>query len=185
MIKRFQTITDKDHGNCMQAAIASLFEEELDKVPNFREFESWFPPMRNFIDSRGYEYQGTRHNKIFSRLLAPTDGCFKEIKWHIPSTIFEDCLAKNEGTQGYISKRGLHHKDGKGQSYFYASVLSPYFFNWKTLSMHAVIIDKNLNIVHDPNPEYADIKQYPLAEVLGHNGIIDIMLLNPKREVIV
>lgn len=41
MKKVFQTIVDKDHGNCMQAVVASLFELELDDVPNFIEMESW------------------------------------------------------------------------------------------------------------------------------------------------
>ena len=164
MKRVYQTITDRDNGNCMQAVIASLFDKELPEVPNFIEHESWFPPLRTFIEERGYEYCGVKHNKTHSRLLAPTGGCFKGVKWHNPSIITKKCLYEHEGIGGY----------------FDASVLSPHFFDWKDHKRHAVIIDKDFNIVHDPNPEYNDIKQYPLQNILGYNGVIDVTIINPK-----
>ena len=39
---------------------------------------------------------------------------------------------------------------------------------------HAVLIDNNFNIVHDPNPNYKGILKYPLADILGYNGIIKV-----------
>ena len=39
MTKAYQTIIDKSHGNCMQAAVASLFDKKLEEVPNFIEMK--------------------------------------------------------------------------------------------------------------------------------------------------
>lgn len=59
---------------------------------------------------------------------------------------------------------------------FYAGVRSPKF--WKEGGgTHAVIIDKDFNIVHDPNPLYKDIESYPDADILGYNGIIDVAII--------
>ena len=40
---------------------------------------------------------------------------------------------------------------------------------------HAVIIDKNFNIVHDPNIDYKG-EPKPLAKELGYNGVIHVVL---------
>lgn len=40
MIKVYQTMVDRGHGNCMQAVIASLLEKPLEEVPRFLEQES-------------------------------------------------------------------------------------------------------------------------------------------------
>lgn len=165
MIKKFQTDTSKGSGNCMQAAIASLLEKDMDEVPNFAEFEDQFPLLKELIEGEGYKYEGTLHNKNWSSLLAPTGGCFEDVKWYRPSIISDRYLHRQEGVQGY----------------FYAGVLSPHYFDWKDIGTHAVIIDKDYNIVHDPNPEYANIKQYPLADILGYSGVIDVFLINPKE----
>ncbi len=47
-----------------------------------------------------------------------------------------------------------------------------------TSCTHAVIIDKNYNIVHDPNHNNEGLSSYPMAEELGYNGIINIYLIN-------
>ena len=39
-----------------------------------------------------------------------------------------------------------------------------------------MLVDKNLNIVHDPNPEYQDVK-YPLTDEIGNNGILEIWVI--------
>jgi hypothetical protein len=64
---------------------------------------------------------------------------------------------------------------------FFASVLSPKYFNYTSgfTATHAVLIDKDYNIVHDPNPAYQEILNYPLANLLGYNGILDVYLINP------
>lgn len=165
MKKVFQTITDRGHGNCMQAAIASLFDLELDEVPNFIEYENWFEPIKLFLAERGYKFNGMIHSKNFSLLSTPTYECFHEKKWHKPSVMTPKKLYKHEGVNGL----------------FYASVLSPRFFNYESgfTATHAVIIDKDYNIVHDPNPAYQEILNYPLAELLKYNGIINVDLINP------
>jgi len=166
MKKVYQTIVDRGHGNCMQAAIASLFEKDLDDVPNFIEFESWFSPMYKFLIKNGYDYHGMLHNKNHTILNTPSHECFNELKWHRQSIMTPKKLYKEQGVNGL----------------FYAGVLSPKYFNWSDQTTHAVIIDRDYNIVHDPNKEYNDKKfrQYPLTSLLGYNGIIDVMLINPK-----
>jgi hypothetical protein len=41
-------------GNCLQAAVASLLELELDEVPHFIEYEDWLERLRDFCLARGY-----------------------------------------------------------------------------------------------------------------------------------
>ena len=166
MIERFQTDTSRGSGNCMQAVIASLLEKNMDEVPNFAEFEDYFPLMHSLIEKDGFEYAGVLHNKVHSNLIAPIGGCFEKVKYYGPSIMSDRYLHRQGGVQGY----------------FYAVVLSPHYFDWKDLGCHAVIIDKDYNIVHDPNPEYADIKQYPLADILGYSGVVYVHLINPREE---
>ncbi len=165
MIKVYQTIIDKGHGNCMQAAIASLFDKELDEVPNFIEHDGYFKPLHKFIDGIGYSYEGMLHNKKYTQLWTPTHFCFKEKRWHAPSIMTPRKLYKDEGVNGL----------------FYAGVLSPKFFKWSDPITHAVLIDKDYNVVFDPNPGYEEILEYPLTDILGYNGIIDVLLINPKK----
>lgn len=167
MIKTYQTIIDKGHGNCMQAAIASLFNITLEAVPNFIEYkDGWFSPLWEFLQSQNYSYQGMLHNKNYSKLLHPTDDCFKVINYHKKSTLTLTNLKNETGVNGL----------------FFASVLSPKYCNLNDgfHSTHAVIIDKKCNIVHDPNPEYNSILKYPLADLIKYNGIIDVFIINPK-----
>lgn len=167
MIKIYQTIVDKGHGNCMQAAIASLFNTKLEDVPNFIEFKDrWFSEMHKFINKNGYHYDGMLHNKNYTIVSTPTHHCFNKPSWHKSSIITPKKLYKEQGVDGY----------------FFASVLSPKYFNWSSgsTSTHAVLIDKNYNVVHDVNPGYKDIFMYPMAELLKYNGLIDVFLINPK-----
>lgn len=162
----FQTIVDKDHGNCMQAAMASLFDLPLDAVPHFLECgDQWFSVMNEFIKSRGFEYNFMLHNKRYITLYSPTFECFKKPKWHKKSIITPKRLYKEPGVNGY----------------FYAGVLSPNNFDFKDkiIHTHAVIIDRDYNVVHDPNPAYKDILGYPLGSLMGYNGIIDVYIINP------
>jgi hypothetical protein len=160
----FQTVIDKGRGNCMQAAMATLFDKNLDEVPNFIEYESFFSPMYKLITDNDCEYHGTLFNKNFSKLLHPIDDCFKKVKF-----------SKNYA----LSKERLYREKGVG-GYFYASVLSPKYFKWNDMVFHAVIIDRDFNIVHDPNPGNQNILSYPLSGFLKYNGIIDVFLINSK-----
>lgn len=54
MKKVFQRKVTKGDGDCMQAVCASLFELEIDKVPDFIEEEYWFTKMIDFYKERGF-----------------------------------------------------------------------------------------------------------------------------------
>ena len=52
----YQTIFGLPHGNCLQAAVASLFELELDDVPNFMERgDDWEKCFERFVLERGLQ----------------------------------------------------------------------------------------------------------------------------------
>lgn len=118
----FQTIVDKDHGNCMQAVIASLFDLPLEEVPNFKAISddgktNYFMEMMKFYRSRGY-----------------SDLC---------------CINKRDDLgKGTELLRKVAKLDGGVNGYIYAGVPSQTFDGVG----HAVIVDLDLNIVHDPNP---------------------------------
>lgn len=68
---------------------------------------------------------------------------------------------------------------------FYASVFSPKYYKEEDgfegyQITHAVLINKNYEIVFDPNPNYKDLKKYPASEQLGYNGIKTVYLFAPK-----
>jgi hypothetical protein len=114
MKKIFQTIIDKDHGNCMQAAIASLLDLELNEVPNFIEFKNDFNNTTiGWLSKKGY---------------SPT------------------YIHKYRHDEEMLKRIALF--DGGVNKYFYAIVPSQ---TYKDTS-HAVVVDINLNVVHDPNP---------------------------------
>ena len=122
MKKVFQTIVDKDHGNCMQAAIASLFELELDDVPNFIEA------------GRNANYDLFRF--LWSKNLEPTS------------------IAKNRRNRTTEFLKEIAKFDGGINGYFYAIIPSQTFKD----GYHAVVVDSELNIVHDPNPNQKGLK---------------------------
>ena len=81
-----------------------------------------------------------------------------------------------------MTPKKLYREEGVN-GYFFATVLSPNYFTLTNyLAAHAVVIDRDYNIVHDPNPSYKNIKGYPLRKLLGYNGIIDVFLINPKKK---
>ena len=114
MIKVYQTIVDRGHGNCMQAVIASLLEKPLEEVPHFLEQESWFSPLRSFVMNNDCDYDGMIHNKYYTQLWQTKFDCFKKPKYHRPSL---------------MSSKRLYREEGVNE-YFYASVLSPNYFSW-------------------------------------------------------
>lgn len=164
MIKIYQTIVDKGHGNCMQAAIASLFEVPLESVPNFIEFkDKWFLSFYNYVQERGYSYDGCLYNYNRYRIINKREGN--------PTAKLRNKLYKIKNEIGV-------------NGYFFASVYSPKYYNVndKPPTTHAVIIDKNYNIVHDVNPENKNILNYPESKKLKYNGILNIYLINPVSE---
>lgn len=40
----YQTLFEKGQGNCLSAALASILEWELEDIPNFSLYKSWFYP---------------------------------------------------------------------------------------------------------------------------------------------
>ncbi|MCX6282380.1 MAG: hypothetical protein NTU51_10495 [Bacteroidetes bacterium] len=137
MKKVYQKVIDKNTGDCMQAVIASLFEVELNDVPEFIKLgEHWFWMMRKFFSDHGYPHLGyiNRGMGIGTKLLKR--------------------VAKfDRGINGYL----------------YASVLSQ---NFADGCGHAVVVDTDLNIVHDPSPNQSSMCLTP-------DDILDIMVTKP------
>lgn len=139
MKKVYQTIIDEGHGNCMQAAIASLFELNLEDVPHFLEAgDNWW--------------------KDFDRI-------FKEQTGNDPTYINR---RQDEKIDGVLNAARL---DGGINGYFYASVKSRTFPDVN----HAVIVDTNLNVVHDPNPNGKALSLTP-DDILGIYITKDIII---------
>jgi hypothetical protein len=142
----------------MQAAIASLLDLSLSEVPNFIDMgEDWFEQYVQFLQQHNCDFEGTLYNP------------------------------RNLGYWGEDDLVKLQTMDGVN-GFFFASVYSPKYFNPATFTepdtrrvTHAVIIDKDLNIVHDPNPAYSGIKQYPLHEFLGYNGVQHVHMIEKRK----
>jgi hypothetical protein len=154
--KVYQTIFCNKKGNCYAAILASLLDLDLEEVPNFAEADNWDEAVESFMLKHGYEYayytvNGKRREDYKNKFF-----------W------FEKELPQ------YLSING----------YYDAIVYSPGFFDQDKYdndpeyspSCHAVVVDKDFNIVHDPNPNYAGIEKYPLADTIGYNGIIGVVL---------
>ena len=163
MNKIYQRITDPVHGDCMQAAIASLFDDTYENVPPFIELgKNMSKAFDQYIDSKGYYLQKQLHNDKFQMLMNPTDECIEKPRFNKKYVL--DKLNLNAGVNGY----------------FYCIVLSPKYFSWQSMGTHAVLCDKDLNIVHDPNVAYKNILAYPLSSLIGCNGIIGLYCFAKK-----
>ena len=120
----------------MRAVVASLLEVELDEVPDFVHFDNRkdtnsYYEMYKFLKQKGYHCGviNPRRKYVNHRLYKPNR---KAIAFVI------DCLKVDGGIGGY----------------FYASVPSQTF---KDVT-HTVVIDSDMNIVHDPNPNQKCLK---------------------------
>lgn len=153
MKKVFQQNTTKDHGDCMRAVVASLFEDDIENVPNFIELpaETWWHEFLNYTSNKGYIFRGLRYNPIQFN-TTPEDLSLETIK-------------SSEGINGF----------------FYATVFSPKHNPNGDLDgiLHAVVIDKDFNIIHDPNPNYKDLKEYPKHD--KYNGILFVKIFEKDR----
>lgn len=132
MRKILQTVIDQEKGNCMQAAIASLLDLDLKSVPNFIE--------------HGLEANGMMYDFIKERTGV----------W--PCVVLRGVPAsKQEYLATYATLEEMAKHDGGHNGYFYASVLSQTFKH----VTHAVIVDTDLRIVHDPNPNQKALDLLP------------------------
>lgn len=163
MRKVYQKIIDPKHGDCMQAAIASLFDDEYENVPAFIDHKNMGILFDEYLESKGYKVESVLHNRGWNMLMHPTADCFSEKNYYEPHILKPENLT--DGVNGY----------------FYCSVLSPKYFSWQHMGTHAVICDSKLNIVHDPNKDYGSIKSYPLDSVIGCRGIIGLYNIVKKR----
>lgn len=126
MKKVYQTIVDSNNGNCMQAVIASLLEKELDEVPHF--LENYYK-RENGGDVEDHEI----HDIIY---------LWKHGYRHLI------CFTKHSLRGSKLTMTEVAKLDGGMDGYFYACVPSQTF---KDIT-HAVIVNTNLEVVHDPNP---------------------------------
>lgn len=149
----FQTIICPEKGNCMQANYASLFELDLEDVPNFALWWSDNPPDKRHWSQVQYDFLDSL-------------GCYT-------SDILYNPVRKPKLVKDY-SLNELENMPGMG-GYFYAAVYSPAYHQiGKT---HAVIIDRYFNIVHDLNPNYLGKVSYPKANMIGFNGVFQVNII--------
>ena len=146
----------------MRAAFCSLCEiADINSVPNFIDFgDEWYEKLNESIEKAGYKLNDEvpfLYNPKLYLLENPTGYCFKG---------YEKCAK-------HLSFESLGKYDGVG-GYFFASVYSPLLFKYNDWTCHAVIVNKNFQIVHDPNKKNEGIKFYPFAGLIGYNGIRDI-----------
>ncbi len=152
MKKVFQTITGSE-GNCIQAGLASLTGIPLEEC--FHAFDHPDDDMWGIKLVNWLDSKGYSYSATLYNAINKEDVCTLEN------------IKIMEGINGF----------------FLAGVYSPSerLNDDGSLSEHAVIINKNFEIVHDPNHAYKDIKVYPQAEKLGFNGIVDIWIINKKE----
>jgi len=160
MKKVYQTIMDPKKGNCMQAAYATLFNLELDQVPNFILYEDrWFGVLWEFLKTQGVLYSYSVNNNRAFDVMGDSSGDTAKKKDRFPE------IKKREGVNGLYA----------------AVVFSPRYFdmNAKVLVSHQVLIDSDFNIVFDPNPQNKGIFKYPLADEMGYNGVKSVEFYEP------
>jgi len=65
----YQTIINKENGNCLSACIASLLELPLEGVPNFSEREDWYNHLDEFLEQFDLEWFQLKYSKQTEYLL--------------------------------------------------------------------------------------------------------------------
>lgn len=155
----YQTDFSNGSGNCLQASLATLLDLPLESVPHFRVMDGWFATMFSWLRENGYEYHGAIRNP------------------------------RNLGGWGEDKMKTLGEKSHGVNGYYLATVYSPNlsdFGLWKTrsgnVSTHAVVIDVDYNIVHDPNPAYKDLFDYPLEHWLDYHGVIEVWMIERRTD---
>lgn len=113
-----QTIVHKRRGNCMQAAVASIYELPLEKVVNFIEHGyKWHDVWLDFHKKLGYTWW------FYS--------VWPEDERRDLEAVLKDTLLINDSIYAVVKSRTF-----EGAS-------------------HAVVINANGIIIHDPNPNKA------------------------------
>lgn len=99
-------------------------------------------------------------------------------------TIYNTNVNKFEGDDRDYGNSFLEFKNDDGiGGYFYGVVMSPKYYKpelpifHQEQIHHAVIIDKNFNIVNPINEKYVGIK-FPLADEIGYNGLLYIFIIS-------
>lgn len=161
MIPVFQTIHGSQ-GNCLQAAFASLLEVDLKDVPRFSPLY-WKKDIDTFLKSHGYTFEGEIFSQDFYDIWSTPRDCYQGSHKDKSEIISVENLAKIEGVHGFTV----------------GAVLSANHFKWNEtpIQMHAVVCSVNGKIVHDPNDQYKDLKQYPLAHILGFDGLTHVYII--------
>jgi hypothetical protein len=89
MIPVYQTIVDKGRGDCMRAALASLFHLDITQVPHFLLFKrAWHDVYVDFCWTMGYDYECTHHGKTRIRSYHLINGAVIAV---VKSKTFENC----------------------------------------------------------------------------------------------
>jgi len=87
----YQSCIDPGRGDCQRAVIASLFDLELEQVPNFRLYpdRTWFNVYYYFLRGLGFEYKGTcfKNRFKYERDFQGIDGYFVAC---VPSKTFSE-----------------------------------------------------------------------------------------------
>jgi hypothetical protein len=88
----FQTIVEQGKGDCQRAAVASLFDLQLDQVPHFKLYGgNWWKVYCHFLLGIGWEFHGTsmgdRHASEERRNYTSVNGHFLAT---VPSKTFPD-----------------------------------------------------------------------------------------------
>jgi hypothetical protein len=143
----YQTLHGTKIGNCLQAVWASLLRLPLEEVPHFVLHDNWQEIEEAFLAKHGYV---NGMYLVNTKLDSKKEwiGTEYELPEELPLS---------------VSINGL----------FNATVYSPKYYP----VAHAVIVDKNYNIIHDPNPSYKTIT-YPMANEIGKNGVIGVSVYN-------
>lgn len=161
MKRIYQRIISPTKGDCFKCCICSLLELDYEDVPNFIELgDNWWLEAYKLFEKFGYELGScTLMNPNVRYLENPTGFIKKELcDIEVPDSLFLPSIKKEDGIDGL----------------FLASVYSPKYSNpneHPIAHLHSVICDINFNVVHDPQPEYKDIANYPYAQIIGFNGI--------------
>lgn len=147
----FQTIVSDTTGNCGQAVLATLFDLPLNAVPHLILLpdDVYWDAYLTFLRKMGYEYSNYAINPNRDDLPDDVKRQYEYFNGELPD---------------FGGVNGL----------FEATVISNYSTKERIVT-HAVICDKNFNIIHDPNPNYN--RNYPRQDELGYNGIIGVTLI--------
>ena len=164
----YQRIIDANHGDCYKCSICTLLGVDYEKAPNFVEHENWHQLAQEFLMKHGYKFTyEVLYNPLLSYLENPTYECFKAYERDPKYGFYQ--LQPEWGINGL----------------FLASVYSPKYTNpneHPANHTHSVLCDANYRIIHDPQPEYQGILQYPYAKLIGFNGIRTIEVIRKISE---